>query len=150
MADLTKLTTANSDGNSKLTAFYVSGLTAGDDLPKLAPCYLDDAGVLQLCVSTVKDDTDIAISVGEGAGELTGEITLSVSKFLGFTVKPFAAGDPVTLYGPGLIFSYGTVVPGANYYVSDTAGKLSDTPIVLGDKPVAVAISTTDLVCVCR
>jgi len=65
---------------------------------------------------------------------------------IGFTPRAVKAGQPVTVFGKGARFSYGTgLTPGDKYYIGATAGRL-DTATTTGDAVgVAQAITSTDI-----
>ena len=75
---------------------------------------------------------------------VTTQTTVSgVADFDGLAYKAYSAGDPVTLAGDGAIVEYtdaNGLTPGAYYWVSDTAGKVSDADILGTDKPIGKAI----------
>jgi hypothetical protein len=100
-------------------------LPAGATIRAGQPCYIDSAGVAQLCISTV--------NLG--------------SAFDGFPLASVLAGEPVTLVQQGAkiyIGAHGLDI-GAFIYTSDTAGAISDasipTPIL--EVPIAKCISAT-------
>ena len=67
-------------------------------------------------------------------------------KFDGFVPMDKAIGDPVTLIGQGNVMTLdgnAGLTAGTDYYLSATAGVLSDAKIAGQDLPVARAISTS-------
>lgn len=102
------------------------GLIAGEALLTAAPCYIKAS------------DGKVYMSNATATGE--------ASELDGFTGKTYAAGEPVTLWGRGCIFEYGTgLTPGATYYIGATAGRL-DTATTTGDAVgVARSISATHI-----
>lgn len=102
------------------------GLTAGEALTTASPCRIHSDGKVYLSNGTA-DDAEANVH--------------------GWTGKPYAAGDAVTLWGPGTIFEYGTgLTPGAVLYVGTTDGRL-DTAATTGDATgVALVISTTHII----
>jgi hypothetical protein len=102
------------------------GLVAGEALLTAAPCYIKAS------------DGKVYMSNGTGANE--------AAEIDGFTGKTYAIGEPVTLWGRGVIFEYGTgLTPGAVYYIGATAGRL-DTAATTGDAVgVARSISATHI-----
>lgn len=102
------------------------GLVAGEALLTAAPCYIKAS------------DGKVYMSNGTSANE--------AAELDGFTGKSYAAGEPVTLWGRGVIFEYGTgLTPGATYYIGATAGRL-DTGTTTGDSVgVARSISATHI-----
>lgn len=102
------------------------GLIAGEDLLTAAPCYIKAA------------DGRVYMSNGTAATE--------PAETDGFTAKAYLAGEPVTLWGRGAIFEYGTgLTPGAVYFIGATKGRL-DTAATTGDAVgVARSINTTHI-----
>lgn len=102
------------------------GLVAGEALLTAAPCYIKAS------------DGKVYMSNGTAANE--------AAETDGFTGKTYAAGEPVTLWGRGCIFEYGTgLTPGATYYIGATAGRL-DNAATPGDAVgVARSISATHI-----
>ena len=99
-----------------------TGLIAGEDLLTIAPCYIKAS------------DGKVYMSNGTSANE--------AAELDGWTGKSYKAGEPVTLWGRGVIVEYGTgLTPGATYYIGATAGRL-DTAATTGDA-VGVARSIT-------
>jgi hypothetical protein len=128
MADLTISLTSSLDANSARHAVRISELFAGEALPVCAPCYIGADGLVYKSVSTVV-------------------IASGVSAYAGFTPDVVASGCPVTLFGAGSRMDCSTsLTPGAIFFVSDTAGKISDTKIAVNDDPIAMAVSETDIV----
>jgi hypothetical protein len=133
MTVITKASTASFDSRSTAMAGYVSGLTAGSALAAVAPCRIDDAdGYVYMSVTTEAQRTFASGSQVD---------------FIGFTAKAYNSGDPVTLFRGNAIASYSAaaLTPGKYCYSGSVAGTLSDTAVLSGDKPVAVAISTSDI-----
>lgn len=102
------------------------GLVAGEALDPLAPCYIKAS------------DNKVYMSNGTAANE--------AAELDGWTGKSYAAGEPVTLWGRGVIFEYGTgLTPGATYYIGTTKGRL-DTATTTGDAVgVARSINATHI-----
>lgn len=149
MTDIVKSTTVvTPDAFSGSVAPRITVNVAGAasaELPYASPCYVASTGKVALSVSTVTLDTTVTEAVDSDAGT----VTLKYSKCNGFTPKTYANGaNAVTLFGNGTILpGYATgLTPGAYYYVSDTAGKLATTAQAAGDRPVAWALNTTDIV----
>jgi hypothetical protein len=130
MALITVASTASLDAVSAQRVPFISGLVAGEDLDPVAPCYVKSDGKVYMSVTTV--DNGIATQAA----------------FAGFTADAVSSGEPVTLFGKGARFSIASgLTPGDIYFVSATAGALSDTAVLANDvSPVAMAISTTDIV----
>lgn len=129
MALVTRSTDASIDTSSALYAPQIAGLYAGEDLDVAAPCYIK-AG-----------DGKVYMSNATAANE--------AAKCMGFTPRAVKTGQPVTLFGVGARFKYGTgLTIGAPYYVGATAGRL-DTAQTVGDGiGVAYAVTATDIIVV--
>lgn len=102
------------------------GLVAGEDLLTAAPCYIKAS------------DGKVYMSNGTAANE--------AAELDGFTGKAYKAGEPVSLWGRGVVFEYGSgLTPGAVYFIGTTAGRL-DTAATTGDAVgVARSISSTHI-----
>lgn len=102
------------------------GLVAGEALLAAAPCYIKAS------------DGKVYMSNGTSANE--------AAEIDGFTGKAYASGEPVTLWGRGVIFEYATgMTIGAPLYIGTTAGRL-DTATTTGDSVgVARTISATHI-----
>lgn len=137
MADLTKVN-PNVDGISASKGVTISELLAGEALSAGDSVYIKSDGKVWKAVSTVKD----TLTVETG----TTDFAIDVAKFDGLVNSDYAAGEPVTIFGLGCIFGYGSgLTPGAFYWVSDTAGKLATARMATGDSAVAKAVSSTDI-----
>lgn len=102
------------------------GLLAGEALLTAAPCYIKAS------------DGKVYLSNGTAANE--------AAKVHGWTGKSYASGEPVSLWGPGIIFEYGTgLTPGATLYIGATAGRLNDAATVGDGVGVAQCISATHI-----
>lgn len=118
------------EGKSASRAAQISaglGIVAGEALLAAAPCYIRAS------------DGKAYMSNGTAANE--------AAKIDGFTPKAYAAGEPVTLCGRGVIFEYsaGLLTIGATYYIGTTAGRL-DTAATTGDAVgVARAFTTSHI-----
>lgn len=95
-------------------------LIAGEALLAAAPCYIKASdGKVYMCNGTAANE----------AAELDG-----------WTAMAYAAGDPVSLWGRGIVFEYSTgMASGATLYMGTTAGRL-DTAATTGD---AVGVART-------
>ncbi len=108
---------------------------AGEDLDAVAPCYIKSDGKIYMC---------------------DGVADAEAAKFVGFTAREIKSGEPVTLFGCGSRFKYGSgLTPGAMLYLAavdiynNDAGRL-DTAATTGDtKGTAMVVSATDIL-VCR
>lgn len=127
MADITRSDSVSIDTFSGMKAPVVSGLFAGENIDAGSPCYLKSDGKVYMSVSTV--------------------VIGAKTNVLGFAPKAYKTGDPITVYGLGARFDYGTdLTVGAFLYVSDTKGKLADSAVASNDLPVCVCVSKTDIV----
>lgn len=126
MANVARVANASGDTTHLMKAPQISGdVYAGENLDAVAPCRIGADGKVYMSNGTAADAN---------------------AKFDGFTARAVRAGEPVTLYGVGARFRYGSgMVPGTDLYVSATAGLLSDTATVGGVRPVARAINATDI-----
>jgi len=115
------------DASTGMYAPQITGLYAGEDLDVAAPCYIKSS------------DGKVYMSNGTSANE--------AAEFAGFTPRAVKSGQPVTLFGLGARFKYGSsLTPGDVYYIGATKGRL-DTAATTGDAMgVAAAITSTDIV----
>lgn len=127
MALVTRSSDASIDTSTAMFAPQISGLIAGADIDPVAPCYVKSS------------DGKVYMSDGTAAAE--------AANCYGFSPRTVKAGEPVTLFGAGTRFRYGSgLTIGAVLYVGATAGRL-DTAATTGDAVgVAVAITATDIV----
>jgi hypothetical protein len=127
MALITRSASAGPDIGSLQRAPQVAGdLYAGEALDAAAPCYVSSDGLVYMSNGTTNN---------------------AAAKVRGFTPRAVAVGQPVTLYGAGARFGYGSgLTPGALYYVGATAGRLDTGATTGGLTPVAWALNTTDIV----
>lgn len=126
MALITRSANASMDVSTGQYAPQITGLYAGEDLDVAAPCYIKTS------------DGKVYMSNGTAANE--------AAEIIGFTPRAVKNGQPVTLFGKGARFNYGSSLsPGDRYYIGATAGRL-DTAATTGDaKGVAQAITATDI-----
>lgn len=125
MSLVTRSSSASLDANQARQV--LAGAKAGEDLDLLAACYLKSSdGLIYMCNGT---------SANEAA------------EFVGFTPRAVKSGQPVTLFGAGTRFKYGSsLTPGDVYYMAATAGRL-DTAATTGDTQGLVqVVSDTDIV----
>ena len=108
-------------------------LYAGEDLHAVSACYIKLSDGL----------------VYESDGAFSNE----AAKFHGFTAQEYKAGEPVTLFGAGTRFKYGSgMTPGTTLYIAATdyySGVLDDAATTGDSKGTAFVVSPTDIV-VCR
>lgn len=126
MALITRSSYASIDTNTAMYAPQLSDLVAGEDLDIAAPCYIKSS------------DGKVYMSNGTAANE--------AAEVAGFTPRAVKSGQPVTLFGSGTRFKYGSsLTPGDRYYIGATAGRL-DTAATTGDAVgVAQAVTATDI-----
>jgi len=126
MALVTRAATAQMDVSTGQFAPQITGLVAGEDLDAAAPCYIKSS------------DGKVYMSNGTAATE--------PAEVVGFTPRAAKSGQPVTLFGKGTRFSYGSgLTPGDVYYIGATKGRL-DTAATTGDAVgVAQAITASDI-----
>lgn len=127
MALVTRSSKASIDASTAMYAPQLTGLEAGEDLDIAAPCYIKSSdGKVYMCNAIAADEA---------------------AEFAGFTPRAVKSGQPVTLFGLGARFRYGTsLTPGDVYYMGATAGRL-DTAATTGDSlGLALAITSTDIV----
>jgi hypothetical protein len=127
MATITRVTAASVDASTAMFAPQITGLIAGEALDACAPCYVKAA------------DGKVYMSNGTAAN--------AAAKVDGFTPRSAAAGEAITLFGPGTRMRYGSgLTPSADYYLSATAGRLDDAATTGGTAIIARAITATDIV----
>jgi hypothetical protein len=120
------------DASTGMYAAQISGsetadLIAGEALDPGAACYIKGS------------DGKVYMSNGTAVNE--------AAKVDGFTAKGRAAGQAVTLFGPGSRFHYATgMTPGQNFYLAATAGRLDTAPTTGGTTMIARAVTSTDIV----
>jgi hypothetical protein len=138
MADLTRVS-PNVDAISAAGGVRITELLAGEALSAGDAVFIhSDGKVYQADAADHKDD--LTLEAG------TTDPVLSISKFDGMVNEDYAVGEPVTIFGAGCIFGYGSsLTPGAFYWVSGTQGALSDARVATNDSAVAKAISTQDI-----
>ncbi|HSW29288.1 MAG TPA: hypothetical protein VLH75_07300 [Longimicrobiales bacterium] len=126
MSLVTRDSAASMDLATGQLAPQVSGLVAGEALDIAAPCYIKSS------------DGKVYMSNATAANE--------AAEIIGFTARAVAAGQPVTLFGKGARFRYGSsLTPGAILYAAATAGRL-DTAATVGDwQGVAEVVDDTDI-----
>lgn len=127
MALLTRATTASMDASTGQFAPQITGLLAGEALDVAAPCYIKSAdGLVYMSNATAANEA---------------------AEFAGFTPRAVGNGQPVTLFGHGARFSYGTALtPGDIYYIGATAGRLDTAPTTGDGVGTAQAVTATDII----
>lgn len=127
MALVTRASDASIDATSAMRAPQIAGdLYAGENLDAAAPCRIGSDGLVYMSNAT--------------AANTSAEVW-------GFTPRAVVSGQPVTLFGAGARFKYGSgLTPGATFYAAATAGRL-DTATTTGDAVgVAKVVSATDII----
>ncbi len=126
MSLVTRSSSASIDTVTAMKAPQITGLFAGEDLDIAAPCYIKSS------------DGKVYMSNGTAATE--------PAETVGFSARAVKSGEPVTLFGKGVRFQYGSsLTPGDVYYIAATKGRL-DTAATTGDAVgVAQAITSTDI-----
>jgi hypothetical protein len=128
MSLITIDTDASMDAHGAQYVYSVGPFVAGEALLAASPCRMDSDGKVYMSIST--------------------ETTVSgVSDYLGFAPKAVASGCPVTLYGQGARFDYGSsLTPNTHLYIGATKGRLDTAMVADADYPVALVVSDTDIV----
>lgn len=125
MSLITRSADASVDASTAAVAPQISGLVAASDIDVAAPCYITSAGKVAMCDATAANELAV---------------------LAGFAPRAAKTGQPITLYGAGTRFRYGSgLTPGAYYYLGATAGRLDDAATTGNDQPVAQAVSATDI-----
>lgn len=127
MSLVTRSSSASLDVSTAMYAPQLTGLVAGEDIDVAAPCYIKSS------------DGYVYMSNGTLANE--------AAEFAGFSAREAKSGQPVTLYGLGTRFRYGSgLTPGDVYYIAATKGRL-DTAATTGDTMgVCVAVTSQDVI----
>jgi hypothetical protein len=127
MALVTRSASASPDTGSLMRAPQIAGdLYAGEALDPAAPCRIHTDGLVYMTNGTANNAN---------------------ANCDGFTARAVAVGQPVTLYGVGARFQYGSgLTPGARYYAAATAGRLDTAATTGGLEPIAVAVNATDII----
>ena len=125
MALVTRSAEASVDASTGMMAPQITGLLAGAALDVAAPCYIHTDGT-------------VLMANGTGAN--------AAARVVGFTPRAVAAGQPVTLFGLGARFRYGTgLTPGALLFLGATAGRLDDGATTGDAVGIATVITSTDI-----
>jgi hypothetical protein len=128
MADVARVANASGDTTHLMKVAQITGDEyAGEDLPAAAPVYKNAADGLWY--------------------KSTGAAANAAASCWGFTPRAVKTGEPVTIYGIGARFRYGSgMTVGAKLYVSGaTAGLLADAASTGGTVAVARVITPTDI-----
>jgi hypothetical protein len=127
MAEITRAATASVDASTAMFAAQISGKLAGEALV-IGPGY-------------------IKVSDGK-VYQSDGSANDAAAKVHGFVPHACAAGEPVTLYGPGTRFGYGSSLAIGPLYLGATAGSLDTAATTGGLVPIALSIDGKDIVVV--
>lgn len=127
MALITRSTSAAIDASTAMYAPQLTGLVAGEALDVAAPCYIKSAdGLVYMSNATAANEA---------------------AEVVGFTARAVAIGQPVTLFGIGARFRYGTgLTPGNILYLGATAGRLDDAATTGDAFGYAAVVTATDIV----
>lgn len=126
MSLITRDSAASMDLATGQVAPQLSGLVAGEALDVAAPCYIKTS------------DGKVYMSDATAANE--------AAEVVGFTARAVVSGQPVTLFGAGARFRYGSSLsPGAKLFVGATAGRLDDAATVGDWEGVAEVVDATDI-----
>lgn len=127
MALVTKVAQASMDTSTGMFARQTTGnLYAGEALAVADVCYIKAS------------DGKVYRSNGTAVNE--------AAKFDGIVARACAVGEPVTLFGLGARFRYGSgLTIGTDLYVAATAGGLDTAPTVGGVDPIARVRTATDI-----
>lgn len=122
MATIAKSGTPSLSTTQPCPAHSIVGLVAGEALAAGDACY-------------IKSDGKVWLSTGAAA--------TAPAKVRGFAAMAAAVGEAITLM-KNVNFKYGAgLTPGADYYLSATAGQLDTAATTGGTAPVAYAIDAT-------
>ena len=127
MSLITRSTTASPDASTAQFAPQISGKIAGEAIDRAAPCY---------------------VKASDGLAYMTNATAANeASRIDGFAAEAAAVGNPVTLYGLGTRFHYGSSLTiGTVLYAGATKGRL-DSAATVGDwAGCAMVISDTDII----
>jgi hypothetical protein len=128
MPDVTRTTglTSTLDASSGSVAPQIPDYLAGENIETGQPVYLNADGMLYRASGAAAD---------------------AAANILGFAGKTVRAGLPLTVFGPGTRFGgFSGLTPGALLYASATVGELSDAATVGGTRPIARAVTATDII----
>lgn len=126
MALITRDADASIDATTAMYAPQITGLLAGEAIDIAAPCYIKSAdGLVYMSNGTAADEE---------------------AETIGFSSRAAIAGQPVTLFGHGTRFHYGSALtPGDRYYIAATKGRLDGAGTTGDAVGVATVINATDI-----
>jgi hypothetical protein len=133
MTIVTKSSTPSLD-TAQARQVAAGNLYAGENLNAVSACYIK------------LSDGKVYMSNGAASNE--------AAKFHGFVARATKSGEPVTLFGAGTRFKFGSgMTPGTTLYIADggtySFGDLDDAATTGDTKGTAFVVSATDVV-VCR
>lgn len=127
MALVTRIAKPSVDTSTAQFAPQIPDLIAGEDIDAGACCYIKSS------------DGKVYMSNGTAANE--------AAEFIGMSPRAAKLGEPVTVFGIGTRFRYGTgLTPGDKYFVAATAGRLDTAATTGGTVAVARAVTAQDVV----
>ena len=130
MAIVTRSADASMDTSTGMFAPQITGLLAGENLDRVAPCHVESDGKVYMSNGTAAN-ADAQVD--------------------GFTPKQYNLGEPCELFGDGARFGYGGgLTPGATLYLGATDGRLDSAATTGDDAGVARVITPTDIVILSR
>lgn len=128
MATVTRSTSASMDASTGMFAAQITGLIAGEALDLVSACRIHSDGKVYMADGSAAD---------------------AEARFIGMTARAVSADEPVTLFGIGARFRYGSsLTPDARLFLSATDGRLDDAATTGGTLCIALVINTTDIVIV--
>lgn len=127
MSLITRASAASPDASTAQYAPQVTGYIAGEAIDPAAPCYIKASdGLVYMTNATAANEA---------------------SRVDGFSAQAAAVGNPVTLYGLGTRFHYGSgLTIGTVLYAGATKGRLDDAKTVGDWAGCALVISATEIV----
>lgn len=127
MSLITRSALASPDASTAQFAPQITGKIAGEAIDPCAPCYIKASDGL------------VYMTDATAAGE--------ASRKDGFSAQAVASGNPITLYGVGTRFHYGSgLTIGTNLFAGATAGRLDNAPTVGDWAGCALVISASEIV----
>ena len=128
MTLLTRNSDASMDTSTGQFAPQLTGLICGEDIDPAAPCYIKNAdGLVYMADGTALDE--------------------KTKQYAGFSPRAAKSGQPITLFGTGARFSYGSALSiGIGLFIGATKGRLDSAATTGCWHPIARTISATDIV----
>jgi len=129
-------------------AVNVSSIRCGANLTAGHAVRLDTATGTILPASTASAQNSQILTDAPGGDT----VTVAVSDFLGFVARNYISGECPAVWGNGAKFMYSdaNLTPGQYLWIADVAnaGELSDAPLLVGDQPVAIALTSSMILCI--